>query len=111
MKEGKGYVKENNNYFITYEGEYLNGFRHGKGKEYYYNNILVFEGEYKYGKRWDGKWYYEKKISELKNGKGFIKDYIYKYDIIFEGEYLYGEKMEKEKNIMMKDNYFMMENI
>ena len=29
-----------------FEGEYLNGERNGKGKEYYDNGKLKFEGEY-----------------------------------------------------------------
>ena len=36
---------------LIYEGEYLNGKRNGKGKEYYNNNQLKFEGEYLNGKR------------------------------------------------------------
>ena len=35
---------------LLFEGEYLNGKRHGKGKEYSYGDLL-FEGEYKNGKR------------------------------------------------------------
>ena len=34
---------------LKYEGEYLNGKRHGKGKEFTKNKILVYEGEYKNG--------------------------------------------------------------
>ena len=40
---------------MLYEGEYLNGKRHGKGKEYNYNSELIFEGEYLNGKKWNGK--------------------------------------------------------
>ena len=40
---------------MEYEGEYLNGKRHGKGKIYNYNGKLKYEGEYLYGKRWFGK--------------------------------------------------------
>ena len=29
-----------------FEGEYLNGERNGKGKEYDWNGNLIFEGEY-----------------------------------------------------------------
>ena len=36
-----------------FEGEYLNGERNGKGKEYYYGK-LIYEGEYLNGK-WNGK--------------------------------------------------------
>ena len=52
-----------------FEGEYLNGNRNGKGKEYYNNGILGFEGEYLKGKR---------------NGKG--KDYYENGKLKFEGE-------------------------
>ena len=31
---------------IKFEGEYLNGKRNGKGKEYGWNGKLLFEGEY-----------------------------------------------------------------
>jgi len=34
-----------------FEGEYLNGKRNGKGKEYYDNGNLKFDGEYLYGER------------------------------------------------------------
>ena len=34
---------------LLYEGEYLNGKRNGKGKEYC-ENVLIFEGEYLNGK-------------------------------------------------------------
>ena len=53
MKNGKGYIKEYNKYEhnLEFEGEYLNGQKNGKGKEYYYNNKLKFEGEYLTGKK------------------------------------------------------------
>ena len=54
-----------------FEGEYLNGNRNGKGKEYMYNGNLIFEGDYLNGKR---------------NWKG--KEYNYYGEMIFEGEYL-----------------------
>jgi len=38
-----------------FEGEYKNGEKNGKGKEYNDNGKLKFEGEYKNGKRWNGK--------------------------------------------------------
>ena len=40
---------------LEYEGEYLNGERNGKGKEYNNDGELIFEGEYLNGKRWNGK--------------------------------------------------------
>ena len=59
---------------MIFEGEYLNGERNGKGKEYN-DDKLLFEGEYLNGKRWNGK------VNENNNdGK-----------LIFEGEYLNGK--------------------
>ena len=36
---------------MVFEGEYLNGKKNGKGKEYYYNGNLKFEGKYLNGER------------------------------------------------------------
>ena len=48
---GNGKVKEYNDYGnLVFEGEYLNGKRNGKGKEYFYGK-LIFEGEYINGKK------------------------------------------------------------
>ena len=62
---------------MIFEGEYLNGKRNGKGKEYYDYGKLKFEGEYLNGKRWNGKGY--NKNGEIKfvinDGKGYIKEY------------------------------------
>ena len=49
--DGKGFVKEyysyaGSNSVLKYEGEFSNGERNGKGKEYYYEGNLKFEGEY-----------------------------------------------------------------
>jgi hypothetical protein len=49
LKNGKGLIKEYDNYRDTllFEGEYINGERNGKGKDYdIYNAKLKFEGEY-----------------------------------------------------------------
>ena len=50
---GNGKVKEynKNNEQIKFEGEYLNGKKNGKGKEYNLNGNLLYEGEYLNGKR------------------------------------------------------------
>ena len=69
---GNGKIRE---YYIkgklSFKGEYLNGERNGKGKEYYYSNgKLQYEGEYLNGKR---------------HGKG--KEYAENGQLIFEGEY------------------------
>ena len=44
LKDGKGLIKEYDNYG-KFEGEYLNGERNGKGKEYYIKGNIQFEGE------------------------------------------------------------------
>ena len=76
-EEGKEYYYDGT---LEFEGEYLNGLRNGKGREYYYNNgNLKFEGEYINGER---------------NGKG--KKY-YDYKLEFEGEYLNGFRNGKGK--------------
>ena len=53
-----------------FEGEYLNGKRNGKGKQYDIDGFLIYESEYLNGKR---------------NGHG--KEY-YRGNLRFEGEYL-----------------------
>ncbi len=47
--KGREYILDKN--ILIFEGEYLNGKRNGKGKEYYLNGSLLFEGEYMHGKR------------------------------------------------------------
>ena len=58
---------------LLFEGEYKNCVRNGKGKEYNTNGKLLFEGEFKNGKKWNGIFFCEKEVSELKEGNGFIK--------------------------------------
>ena len=95
---GKGFIKEIEPYTgKILEGEYLNGERNGKGKEYFIKetkNKLLFEGEYLNGKRWNGKGYDSDGTIkyELKEGKGYIKEYNYFGNLIFEGEYSNGER-------------------
>ena len=75
---GTGKVKEYNRFFdkLEFEGEYLNGKRNGKGKEYIFDGKLLFEGEYLNGKR---------------HGKG--KEYDFDGKLLFEGDYLNGKKV------------------
>ena len=82
LKKGKGNIKEYNDYQLIFEGEYLNGLRNGKGKEYHYNGKVLFEGEY---------------LNDKKIGKG--KEYDSNGNLIFEGEYKFGHRLEgKEYN-------------
>ena len=97
LKEGKGFIKEYNSYgSLAFEGEYVNGKKNGKGKEYKYDK-KIFEGEYLNGKKWNGKGFDldNNIVYELKNGKGFLKEYNFNNILIFEGEFLNGEKNGK----------------
>ena len=87
---------------MKFDGEYLNGERNGKGKEYHVNGELKFEGKYLNGKRWEGKGYdpLNNIVYELKDEKSLIKEYNDEGILIFDGEYLNGEKNGKEKNMM-----------
>ena len=67
---------------MIFEGEYLNGKRNGKGKEYNINGKLIFQGEYLNGKRWNGKGYNKEGHLEyeLKNGCGkLILNFLFIY--------------------------------
>ena len=101
-RHGKG-KEYNYNGKLEFEGEYINGKRHGKGKEYYINGKLIFEGDYKNGNKWNGKGY---NINgdlkyEIKNGNGNIIEYYYDGKLLFEGEYINGERDGKGKNIII----------
>ena len=96
IKKGKGLIKKlSSGKKVEYEGEYLNG----KGKEYYYDGKLLFEGEYKDGKRWNGKGYNPggNVLYELKNGKGYVQEVYDNNKLKLECEYLWGEKNGKIK--------------
>ena len=62
--------KEFEKYGYQYEGEYLNGIKNGKGKEYY-KEKLIYEGEFLNGER---------------NGKGKEYHFTEGY-LLYEGEY------------------------
>ena len=61
LKDGAGKIKEYNYNFggglLTYDGEWLNGKKNGKGKEYSYDGSIIFEGEYINGDIIRGKHY------------------------------------------------------
>ena len=75
IKDGNGFMKEYYEDTLIFEGDYLNGERNGKGKEYSDYGDLWFEGEYLNGKR-----------------HGKRKEYYFTGELLFEGEYLYGQK-------------------
>ncbi len=83
---------------MIYEGEYSDGIRNGKGKEYFKNGKLKFEGEFKKGKKLNGKGY-DKNGNldyELINGSGKMKEYNQDDELIEEGEYLNNIKKKKK---------------
>ena len=85
----------------------INGERNGKGKEYYYNGILKFEGEYLNGKKWNRQGFNPKgeKEYEIKEGNGFVKEYNnYIGELSFEGEYSIGTRWNG-KGKEYYDNY------
>ena len=114
MEKEKNIMKK-----LKFEGEYLNGARNGKGKEYDKEGNLKFEGEYSYGEKIKGKEYVEGKleydgdflfgktyngnwydkngniISELKNWNGKTREYYENGELKFEGEYLNGKRNGK----------------
>ena len=98
IKEGNGYIKLYDKYnYSFFEGEYINGIRNGKGKEYNHNGVL-FVGEYKDGKRWNGiRLGFNNYVNYiLKNGTKYTKDgEEIKEKIFFEGECLNGREIGK----------------
>ena len=75
MKKKSSNFQHNRNYFLIFDGEFLNGKKHGKGKEFR-GDKLLFEGEYLKGKKWNGKGFNDagEKVFEIIKGfeKGFI---------------------------------------
>ena len=97
-----------------YEGEFIDGKRNGKGKEYDDEGKVIFEGEFKNGEIWNG--YGEKgwfegefkngkiyntkpndKNCRIKNGEGYVKLFNTNGLLLFEGEYKNGEENGKGK--------------
>ena len=123
LKDGKGFINSE-----EFKGEYINGERNGKGKEYWDGN-LIFEGEYLNGKQWNGKGYNNNQIIyELKDGNGLVDTKYFKGEIkngerngkeynllgklIYEGEYLNGKRWNgNEKEYDYYDNIILKENI
>ena len=97
MTDGKGEITEYDDKGLLFKGNYENGEKNGKGKEYQYNQI-IFDGENLNGKRWNGKLYnsFGKVACELKEGKGIIKIYD-NSTLLLEGKILNGELNGKIK--------------
>ena len=96
--------KEFNKDYKIFEGEYCNGKRNGKGKEFNKMGYMIFEGEYRDNKRnGKGKEYKKKSVKKLEP-EYFIRKLYRKYKefnndniLIFEGEYLNGSRNGKGK--------------
>ena len=86
---------------MIFEGEYLNGKKNGKGKEYHLNGKISFEDEYLNDKEWIGTAYDRNgnilyTLNNNINGKG--KEYFTSDNkVLFEGEYLNGKRNGKGK--------------
>ena len=52
LKNGKGIIREYYDNELVFKGEYLNEERNGKGNEYDKGEALIFDGEYFNGKKW-----------------------------------------------------------
>ena len=124
-KKRKSGIEYDDNGEVIFAGTYLNGKKwNGIGKEYYENNFLKFEGEYKNGLRnGNGKEYFDYnkfislfELSEGKNGKEvrFMVERIYKktdeeYKDLFKSIQLDFDKLTMEylcvkKNKKIKGN-------
>ena len=82
---------------LHYECKYLNGLKNGKGREYY-NDKIIFEGEYKNGQKWCGKFYnlMNNEYYEIKEGNGYIKKF-HESHLNFEGYIKNGKENGKGK--------------
>ena len=94
-RKGKEYYMDGK---LLFDGEYLKGERYkGKGKEYTPSNKPWYEGEYFEGKKWEGK-FYDKSGNvclELIQGKGKGKIFFKGHkeeQLMFEGEFDKGLK-------------------
>ena len=89
---------------ISFDGEYFNGKRHGKGIEYGYTNFKAQIEEYLPEEKQEKKYEYVGTYliydGEYINGKRHGKGKLYKYgELIFEGEFFNGEIVrDKNKN-------------
>ena len=101
VKDGFYKIKSSINNLIYYEGGYLNGKKHGKGKEYNKEGYLIFKGEYNNNIKWNGfGTFYDDKGNIkfegiIKNGKkwtGKGNEYDEYGDLIFIGTFENGLK-------------------
>ena len=78
LKNGNGFIIVFGfNGTLDFEGEYLNGLKNGKCKEYYDSSHIKSEGEYLNGQI-----------------NGTYREYDYQGNLIFKGEFLNGKKLK-----------------
>ena len=109
-KSDYSYYSQNIKKITIFSGEYSNGERK-EGKEYNYDEKLVYEGEYLNGKRnGKGKLYdtNEYKVNyegQFLNGKKNGKGIEYKDNLKYEGEFKNGKKNGKFKEYIYKKDF------
>ena len=82
---------------IIFEGEYLNGQRKGKSKEFKISRIHFIHNNFLYKIQRRPHVYENEDCLNEENNKHTGK-------LIFEGKYLNGKGMEREKNITVMEN-------
>ena len=77
-----------------FEGKYFFGKKNGKGKEYYKNGNIKFEGNFLNNRKIDGKIYNSEgnEVFEIIKGKGNVKEFNDNGILEYEGKYLDGER-------------------
>ena len=102
------YQYDDGDYYI---GPLLNGLPNGKGKIYYKNGNIHYEGDMINGKRegygkenYDNGYYIGEFKNNKRNGKG---KYIWKNGVIYEGEYINGLSEGYGKDIYKDGSYYI----
>jgi len=86
--KGKEYIGNKNNNKLLFEGEYY--FNYRKNGKKYNQGILEYEGDFLFNEKFNGKGFDKEGniIYEIINGNGLVKEYDKKGRLIFDGEYL-----------------------
>ena len=95
--DGKGKEYLINTDILLFEGEYKNGKKNGLGIEYSFIGKIIFEGEYENGIKKNGKGYDYKGNTILTIENGNIKEFYENGQLMFIGEYINGRKWKGKK--------------
>ena len=90
--DGKGKEFLINSDILLFEGDYKNGKKNGIGIEYSFTGKIIFEGEYENGIKKNGKGYDCKGNIILTIENGNIKEFFDNGQLMFKGKYLNGKK-------------------